>query len=93
MDRKQHFKLIYKTYSANKLVPDSSSTATALFCGVKANQKTSGVDATVPQGDCEASLNKEARVKSIMSWAQDAGKATGRKTPGLSKFDTWFNFK
>ncbi|KAK4874693.1 hypothetical protein RN001_014053 [Aquatica leii] len=68
---------VLKTYSADQLVPDSCSTATALFCGVKANVKTSGVDATVKYGDCAASLNKEAQLDSLISWAQAAGKRTG----------------
>ncbi|KAJ8913233.1 hypothetical protein NQ315_016176 [Exocentrus adspersus] len=68
---------VLKTYSADKLVPDSCSTATALFCGVKANHKTSGVDATVETDDCEASLKPEARLESLVTWAQKAGKSTG----------------
>ncbi|KAJ8981895.1 hypothetical protein NQ317_007287 [Molorchus minor] len=68
---------VLKTYSANKLVPDSCSTGTALFCGVKANHKTAGVDATVEKDDCEASMRKNAQLDSIISWAQDAGKSTG----------------
>ncbi|XP_018569569.1 alkaline phosphatase [Anoplophora glabripennis] len=68
---------VIKTYSANKLVPDSCSTATALFCGVKANHKTAGVDATVEVDDCEASLVPEARLDSLITWAQQAGKSTG----------------
>lgn len=67
----------FQTYSANKLVPDSCSTATALFSGIKANQKTSGVDATVDVDDCEASLKNEAQVDSFISWGQKEGKATG----------------
>lgn len=59
------------------MVPDSCSTATALFCGIKANHKTAGVDPTVEMNDCEASLKKEAQVESFISWAQSAGKATG----------------
>ncbi|KAF5295155.1 hypothetical protein FQR65_LT10543 [Abscondita terminalis] len=68
---------ILKTYAADKLVPDSCSTGTALFCGVKANVKTTGVDATVKYMDCNASLNKNAQLESIISWAQAAGKRTG----------------
>lgn len=68
---------VLKVYSANKLVPDSCSTATALFCGVKANHKTSGVDATVDVDDCEASLKPESNLKSIIDWGQEAGKSTG----------------
>ncbi|XP_076249978.1 alkaline phosphatase, tissue-nonspecific isozyme-like isoform X1 [Rhynchophorus ferrugineus] len=68
---------VLKIYSADKLVPDSCSTATALFTGVKANYKTSGVDNTVKVDDCEASLKKTAQLDSIMKWANDAGKSTG----------------
>lgn len=59
------------------MVPDSCSTATALFCGVKVNQKTSGVDATVAHGDCQASLDNNTHLESIFTWAQRAGKSTG----------------
>lgn len=48
-----------------------------MFCGVKANQKTSGVDATVAYRDCNASLKIEAQASSIFDWAQAAGKSTG----------------
>ncbi|XP_066262954.1 alkaline phosphatase-like isoform X1 [Euwallacea similis] len=68
---------VLKVYSANKLVPDSCSTATALFCGVKANHKTSGVDNTVDVDDCEASQKKSAQLDSFVSWAHDAGKSVG----------------
>ncbi|KRT85850.1 hypothetical protein AMK59_1569, partial [Oryctes borbonicus] len=68
---------VIKTYSANKYVADSCSTATAMFCGVKANQKTTGLDSTVDYSDCNGSLNPQARVPSILKWAQDAGKSTG----------------
>ncbi|KAF5290837.1 hypothetical protein FQA39_LY14599 [Lamprigera yunnana] len=68
---------VLKTYSANKLVPDSCSTATALFCGAKANVKTIGVDATVTLGNCEDSLKSEHQLGSMIVWAQEAGKATG----------------
>ncbi|XP_044253838.1 alkaline phosphatase, tissue-nonspecific isozyme-like [Tribolium madens] len=66
-----------KTYNADKLVPDSSSTATALFSGVKTNLKTSGVDSSVKLDDCEASLKPEARIDGLMKWAQESGKSTG----------------
>lgn len=58
-------------------MPDSCSTATAMFCGKKANQKTTGVDSTVAYADCAASLVESARLPSIFNWAQDAEKATG----------------
>ncbi|XP_060521962.1 alkaline phosphatase-like [Cylas formicarius] len=68
---------ILKVYSANKLVPDSCSTATAIFSGVKANHKTSGVDATVEFENCPASLVKSAQLDSIITWALEAAKSTG----------------
>ncbi|GAB0092953.1 Alkaline phosphatase [Sergentomyia squamirostris] len=68
---------LLKTYSMDKQVPDSSSTATALFGGVKANYETNGVDSAVSLGDCRTSLNKSHHVESILYWAQKAGKGTG----------------
>lgn len=68
---------ILKTYNTNKQVPDSASTATALFGGVKTNYKVVGVDARVPLDDCCASLNTDYHVDSIITWAQAAGKDTG----------------
>lgn len=50
-----------------------------MFCGVKANQKTTGLDSTVDFEDCTGSLNPQARVSSIFNWAQEAGKSTGNQ--------------
>ncbi|KAL1498228.1 hypothetical protein ABEB36_009061 [Hypothenemus hampei] len=68
---------VLKIYSANKLVPDSCSTATAMFSGVKANHKTSGVDSTVNVDDCIASLEEKAQLSSFVDWAQASDKSTG----------------
>uniref|UniRef100_A0A0C9S0U6 Alkaline phosphatase n=1 Tax=Fopius arisanus TaxID=64838 RepID=A0A0C9S0U6_9HYME len=68
---------LIKTYNTNKQVPDSASTATALFTGVKTNYQVVGVDSNVKLNDCEASLNDDYRLTSIIDWAQNAGKATG----------------
>ncbi|CAH0686448.1 unnamed protein product [Spodoptera exigua] len=68
---------LLKTYSANKMVPDSACTATAMFSGVKVNQDTVGVDASVPHRDCEASLQSEARLKSLAALALEAHKSAG----------------
>lgn len=68
---------LLKTYCADKQVPDSASTATALFCGVKTNLHTTGVAATVRVDDCEASLQGRHQVDSVLAWAQGAGKHTG----------------
>ncbi|XP_014272690.1 alkaline phosphatase [Halyomorpha halys] len=66
-----------KTYNNNKQVPDSASTATAMFTGVKTNQNMLGLDATVNEFDCDSSLREEFRLKSIGRLAQEAGKSTG----------------
>ncbi|XP_065364441.1 alkaline phosphatase [Calliphora vicina] len=68
---------LLKTYCANKQVPDSFSTATALFSGVKVNYETGGVDASVNLANCSASLNPDHQVNSILKWAQDDGMLTG----------------
>ncbi|XP_033336693.2 alkaline phosphatase [Megalopta genalis] len=68
---------LLKTYNTNKQVPDSASTATAMFGGVKTNYEVVGVDSNVPLGDCAASMNASYHVESIVSWAQKAGKSTG----------------
>ncbi|XP_055316563.1 alkaline phosphatase-like [Sitodiplosis mosellana] len=68
---------LLKTYCVDKQVCDSASTATALFCGIKSNYETSGVDSSVKLGDCPASLDKSKHVDSILKWAQDAQMATG----------------
>lgn len=66
-----------QTYSVDKQVPDSASTATALFSGIKNNYETAGVDATVKLDDCVGSLNMENHVTSVIEWAHQAGKDTG----------------
>lgn len=68
-----------QTYNVNKQVPDSASTATALFGGVKTNYEVVGVDGNVPLGDCPASLDTDHHVDSIVSWAQAVGKDTGER--------------
>ncbi|XP_026477992.1 LOW QUALITY PROTEIN: alkaline phosphatase, tissue-nonspecific isozyme-like [Ctenocephalides felis] len=68
---------LLKTYCVNKQVPDSASTATALFCGSKTNYETSGVDANVELKDCPASMKPQSRLESIIGWAQRTGKSTG----------------
>ncbi|XP_014092854.3 membrane-bound alkaline phosphatase [Bactrocera oleae] len=69
-----------KTYSVNKLVPDSACTATAYLSGVKANYGTIGVTAEVPKNDCEAAIDTRTHTESIAKWAQDADKWSGLVT-------------
>jgi alkaline phosphatase len=66
-----------QTYSADKQVPDSSSTATALFGGAKTNYNTVGVDSYVRSGNCSDTLDELHHVESILHWAQEADLATG----------------
>lgn len=66
-----------KTYCFDKQTADSACSATAYLTGVKANYGTLGVNPKVKRNDCEASLNTENHVDSIMVWAQAKGKATG----------------
>lgn len=61
----------------DKQVPDSFSTASALFSGVKSNYETGGVDSSVLLDDCKGSLNETKWVSNILQWAQDAGLSTG----------------
>lgn len=67
----------FQTYSANKMVPDSASTATALLCGVKSNQNTVGVNTFVEYSDCAASRKPGANLESLAALALKAGKSAG----------------
>ncbi|XP_068083910.1 alkaline phosphatase, tissue-nonspecific isozyme [Anabrus simplex] len=64
-----------RTYNADAQVGESSACATALLCGVKANLETVGLDARGRFEQCLSSF--EARVPSLIGWAQEQGKATG----------------
>ncbi|XP_014273669.1 alkaline phosphatase [Halyomorpha halys] len=66
-----------KTYAANKQVPDSANTATALYTGIKVNRGTLGVDPRVQRYDCEGSLLEDNHLKTVATHAQEAGKSTG----------------
>lgn len=68
---------LVKTYCVDKQVADSACSATAYLCGVKANYATIGVTAAVNYNNCAGSSDPRNHVQSIMSWAQEAGKATG----------------
>ncbi|XP_077512097.1 alkaline phosphatase, tissue-nonspecific isozyme-like isoform X4 [Amblyomma americanum] len=64
-----------KTYGLDAQTSDSANSATAYLCGVKANIKTIGVDASVKAKQCHNDTT--TYVHSIMKWAQDAGMWTG----------------
>ncbi|XP_025265783.1 alkaline phosphatase [Camponotus floridanus] len=67
-----------RTYNTDAQVGESSACATALLCGVKANYETVGLDSSARFEDCNSSL--EARVPSLINWAQAQGKSTGLVT-------------
>ncbi|XP_070161608.1 alkaline phosphatase isoform X2 [Polyergus mexicanus] len=67
-----------RTYNTDAQVGESSACATALLCGVKANYETVGLDSSAHFEDCYSSF--EARVPSLINWAQDQGKSTGLVT-------------
>ncbi|XP_025199754.1 alkaline phosphatase-like isoform X2 [Melanaphis sacchari] len=71
---------LLKTYSVNKQVPDAASSATAMFTGVKVNQKIIGLDANHHINDtsyCDNANSQSIGLDSLATWAQDAGKSTG----------------
>ncbi|XP_011336534.1 alkaline phosphatase isoform X2 [Ooceraea biroi] len=67
-----------RTYNMDAQVGESSACATALLCGVKANYETVGLDSSARFENCYSSF--EARVPSLINWAQDQGKSTGLVT-------------
>ncbi|XP_075340514.1 alkaline phosphatase, intestinal, tandem duplicate 1 [Odontesthes bonariensis] len=64
-----------KTYSVDKQVADSASTATAYHCGVKANAKTIGVSANAVAYECNTTFGNE--VFSVLRRAKAQGKSVG----------------
>jgi len=70
----------FQTYSVNKQVPDAASSATAMFTGVKVNQRIIGLDANYHINDtthCSNVNSQKNGLTSLATWAQDAGKSTG----------------
>uniref|UniRef100_A0A8C5DU34 Alkaline phosphatase n=1 Tax=Gouania willdenowi TaxID=441366 RepID=A0A8C5DU34_GOUWI len=64
-----------KTYSVDKQVADSASTATAYHCGVKANAKTVGLSASAVAYECNTTFGNE--VFSVLRRAKAQGKSVG----------------
>ncbi|XP_055074730.1 alkaline phosphatase, intestinal, tandem duplicate 1 [Misgurnus anguillicaudatus] len=64
-----------KTYSVDKQVADSASTATAYHCGVKANGKTVGLSAKAVAYECNTTFGNE--VFSVLHRAKAQGKSVG----------------
>lgn len=63
-----------QTYSVDKQVADSASTATAYHCGVKANAKTVGLSANAVAYECNTTFGNE--VYSVLRRAKAQGKDT-----------------
>lgn len=61
-----------QTYSVDKQVADSASTATAYHCGVKANAKTVGLSASAVAYECNTTFGNE--VYSVLRRAKAQGK-------------------
>ena len=62
----------------DKQVADSAGSATAYLTGVKGRYGTLGLDVTAPYNICRSDLGTKPNVDSVIKWAQDAGKATGK---------------
>lgn len=60
-----------QTYSVDKQVADSASTATAYHCGVKANAKTLGLSAKAVAYECNTTFGNE--VFSVLRRAKAQG--------------------
>ena len=66
----------FQTYSVSHQTPDSAATATALFTGVKTDSGTLGYDEKIEEENAD-SISKATPLKSVLHYAQKAGKDTG----------------
>uniref|UniRef100_H2ZAI9 Alkaline phosphatase n=1 Tax=Ciona savignyi TaxID=51511 RepID=H2ZAI9_CIOSA len=71
------FSGISKTYSVNKQVSDSASTATAFLTGVKTNDFILGLTGSAQRGICKGSIDENNIVTSVLIEAKNAGKSAG----------------
>ena len=58
------------------MVPDSASTAFAMYSGVKTTGYTMGFDNSIGQLDLSSAVNA-TRPTTVLDWAQEVGKKTG----------------
>jgi len=65
-----------KTYNSDFMVPDSASTAFAMYSGVKTTGYTMGYDNSIEYMHLESEENA-TKVDTILDWAQAFGKKTG----------------
>ena len=68
--------LIFQTFNVNQQTPDSASTASAIYSGIKTIHDTMGYDSSIVHSNATSMLTAK-KVTNIFSWAQDAGKDTG----------------
>ena len=71
--------LHFQVYNTDNQVPDSAATGTAFLCGTKGNYHTLGLDYSVKKDDCLGSRDPKTWQDSVMKWAQDDGKDTGKE--------------
>jgi len=64
------------TYNSDYMVPDSASTAFAMYSGVKTSGYTMGFDNTVGYMELDT-VENATRPSTILDWAQDVGMKTG----------------
>ena len=65
---------LIQTDTANSQISESAAAATALFCGVKTNFESLGVDSSAGKHACN---NIESHTPSIVTWAQQQNLKTG----------------
>ena len=65
-----------KTFDVDYQVPDSASTASAMFSGVKTIYYTLGYDSSIDHYNSTSMVDAQ-EVVTILTWAQNAGKDTG----------------
>ena len=64
---------------------DSAASATAFLTGVKGRYGTVGLDVSAQYNVCRSDLGNKPNVDSVLKWAQDAGKATGKYTENFER--------
>ena len=71
---------LMKTYNTDRQVPDSATTATALFTGVKTRFGMVGLDEQSQRSVCDNQAVERASVESIADWGARSGKDVGLVT-------------
>lgn len=74
---------LIQTDTANSQISESAAAATALFCGVKTNFESLGVDSSAGKNAC---TNIDSHTPSIASWAQQQNLKTGSVTTSITTY-------